>query len=410
MIFEEDQEYQIESAPIPPGAIYLDEKDDFKNLNEIINKALLIAFRERNLKYKISKPNRIFSKHSFMINSFNTEIITTDIYSDQININLDSWKALKKKPQLILLAKIDEEYSYVHFSGVLTSEEFEKYLIKSQSKDVEFSIETDAFLGGIDRFFSFIAVLNPKYLSSLSFNKKFEKENTNLKNFVFKPSLVFAGVASLILGPNLISPRLQIASVNSNQILALSGLRSNGSKIQKICLLSPGQISSNSENVFESVVKMNRPIIFSGTSLKKVLILNNEKILWNSESSFESPIEEPITWPIVDITKNEKLLLRFFPINGLRGNYSEVKLKTSNNPRLIDLNKVIKNLGNKESRWIRKINKSFEKDQDLALALLFSKSAPETSRIIKARSQILKSNECNKGVKSKNSKASIELN
>ena len=55
-------------------------------------------------------------------------------------------------------------------------------------------------------------------------------------------------------------------------------------------------------------------------------------------------------------------------------------------------------------------HKSFEKDQDLALALLFSKSAPETSRIIKARSQILKSNECNKGVKSKISNTPIEQN
>ena len=43
MIFEEDQEYQIESAPIPPGAIYLSEKDDFKNLNEIIDKALQLS-------------------------------------------------------------------------------------------------------------------------------------------------------------------------------------------------------------------------------------------------------------------------------------------------------------------------------------------------------------------------------
>ena len=54
--------------------------------------------------------------------------------------------------------------------------------------------------------------------------------------------------------------------------------------------------------------------------------------------------------------------------------------------------------------------KSFETDQDLALALLFSKSAPETSKIIKARSQILKSNECNKGVKSKISNTPIEQN
>ena len=206
------------------------------------------------------------------------------------------------------------------------------------------------------------------------------------------------------------SPRLQIATINSNQILALSGLRSNGSNVQKICLLSPGQISSNPDNVFESVIKINRPVIFSGTKLKKVLIINNEKILWNSETFFQSPIEEPINWPIKDITKNEKLLVRFFPINGLRGNYSEVKLKTSNNEKITNLNKVIKNLGNKESRWVREINKSFETDQDLALALLFSKSAPEKSKIIKARSQILKAKECNKGVKSKISNTPIEKN
>ena len=410
MIFDEDKEFNIESGSIPTGAIYLDEKENFKNFNEIIDKALKIAFKERNLKYKINKPNRIFSKPSFTINSFSTEIITTDIYSDQITINLDSWKALKKKPQLILLAKIDEEYSYVYFSGVLTSEELEKYLIKSQNTDAEFTIETDAFLGGIDRFCSFVAVLNPKYISSLSFNKKFEEENSKILNFILKPSVVFAGLATLILGPNLMSPRLQIATINSNQILALSGLRSNGSKVQKICLLSPGQISSNPDNVFESVIKMNRPVIFSGTKLKKVLIMNNEKILWNSETFFQSPIEEPINWPIKDITKNEKLLLRFFPINGLRGNYSEVKLKTINNERITNLNKVIKNLGNKESRWIREINKSFETDQDLALALLFSKSAPEKSKIIKARSQILKAKECNKGVKSEISNTPIEKN
>lgn len=410
MIFEEDKEDQIESAPIPSGAIYLNENENFKNINEIIDKALKIAFRERNLKCKISKPIGLFSKPTFMINSFNTEIITTDIYSDQISINLDSWKALKKKPQLILLAKIDEEYSYVDFSGVLTSEEFDKKLIKSQNTDNQFLIETDAFLGGIDRFFSFVAVLNPKYLSSLSLNKKFKKENSKKSNFVFKPSVVFAGLTTLILGPNLMTPRLQIATINPNQILALSGLRSNESMIQNICLISPGQISSISGNVFESVVNINRPLIFSGTKLKKILIKNNEKILWDSETSFESPIEEPIAWPIKNITKNDKLSLKFFPLNGLKGTYSEVKLKTIKKQKLIDFNNLVNKLGNKESRWIRKINKSFENDQDLALALLFSKSAPEKSKIIKARSLILKLDECNRGVKSPISNTPIEQN
>ena len=84
MIFEEDQEYQIESAPIPPGAIYLDEKDDFKNLNEIINKALQLLRKNENIK----SVNPIgYFQNIFMINNFNTEIISTDIYSDQININ-----------------------------------------------------------------------------------------------------------------------------------------------------------------------------------------------------------------------------------------------------------------------------------------------------------------------------------
>ena len=93
-------------------------------------------------------------------------------------------------------------------------------------------------------------------------------------------------------------------------------------------------------------------------------------------------------------------------LNNLQTNDNFEKLKANEVGEILIKGKSIL----KEYIASKEINKSFETDQDLALALLFSKSAPEKNKIIKARSQILKAKECNKGVKSKISNTPIEKN
>ena len=157
MIFKEENDFEIETDLIPEEAIFIKEKEKFNKSNKVIENALKISLKERKIKYKLRKNYlNICSGTQYLINNFQIEILITDIYSDQISINLKDWQN-NKKPQLILLAKLDEEYSYVYFSGVLTSDEFKKSINKGESENL-LTINTDSFFGGIDRFISFIEV------------------------------------------------------------------------------------------------------------------------------------------------------------------------------------------------------------------------------------------------------------
>ena len=416
MIFKEENDFEIETDLIPEGAIFIKEKEIFNKSNKVIENALKISLKERKIKYKLRKNYlNIFSGTQYLINNFQIEILITDIYSDQISINSKEWQN-NKKPQLILLAKLDEEYSYVYFSGVLTSDEFKKLINKGESENL-LTINTDSFFGGIDRFISFIEVLDPKYIEKLSLINKSDIKTSKVLDQDWKPYFLLAGLMTLIFGPYLSSPRLQLASLNGNQINAFSSLRSVGD-IKKICLISPIKIKEINKNTYKSEITINRPIIFSGTNLKKVLIIdknpyiknlnikndntpretnnNNfakEIVLWDSSDKFDS-INFPINWPINDIKKDNKYSIKIYPSNSLRGTYSEIEFDIDDSKELIKVNKIIQELENSESKWIRKINKFYKTNLDLALALLFSDSAPETRKIFKAREKVKSQTQC----------------
>ena len=141
---------------------------------------------------------------------------------------------------------VPDKNDYVFFKGVLTAKEFSELVPKKIDKDSLFSLEVDFFKGGINRFFTFIQVLNPEFIKSLQEDKKLSPLLNLRKKATFITAGLTAGVA-ILLGSNL-SPTPRLASIQSQQVAMFSTLRGNqGEAVKNICLVILFFIFKNSK-------------------------------------------------------------------------------------------------------------------------------------------------------------------
>ena len=112
-------------ASIPEDAVKLYSPFKFGEEKKAVLEALRILMKERSLNYGI----RLIDDHNdqlnkIKINNFSIKILTSGIYSDEVNIKKNQIYGKHSPTQLFLLAQIDDEYDYVFFKGVLTADEF----------------------------------------------------------------------------------------------------------------------------------------------------------------------------------------------------------------------------------------------------------------------------------------------
>ena len=372
---------------IPEEAILLDKPIKFGEERKAVLDALSISIKERKLNFGIGPLTHLRNPlKNIRINNFSIKIITTGIYADEVEIKPNEIEYKHSPPQLILLAQIDDEYDYVFFKGVLTAEEFSK-LVPQRINNDYFSLEVDFFKGGIDRFFTFIQVLNPEFIKSLQEDKKLSPLLNIRKKAAYITAGLTAGVA-ILLGSNL-SPTPRLASIQSQQVAMVYTLRGNQDEaVKKICLVSPEITNTSDKKINLSEISVNKPLIYISSPSQKLAIIKNGVKEWES-----SDLLGPIRWPLKAIKKGDNILLKIKPIDMSKGLETRIRLLPSDES-FLDLDLIANGLKDNQNKWIREINKNVKTDKVLALSLLFSEFAPKTDKILNAKEQLIENTKC----------------
>ena len=394
---EENNNLNFDTYRIPENAVFFDLDKDIDQKKSVIN-ALKKVSDERKIDINISQSrNFLKATNKYFFNNFSVYIASSGIMSDEVSLNLKILSG-KNSPQIVLLAHIDEENQFIWFRGILTNNDLLN-LSNKKMTDHKLIIPTNEFKGGIDSLLTIIQFLDVKALDSIQLPKKELKEQTidftdKIFSNIFKPIPIgIASISALLLGPNIISPQLRLASIPPQELSIISTTRSSiPLKDSKICLISP-RISSFQENTGLSKISFDKPLIFSKTPLKKISIIRDGNIIYQKQFN-EEEYSGPINWQIQPLKANITTILRFTPIGLSNRQYAEIKIKTSANNKFIELDRLTNALGNSKRKWVRSINKNIKNDRDLGLALLFSKRAPEIKIIQNARKSILENDNC----------------
>ena len=400
MVNKEKSNFELDSYRIPQEAVYFDSKNTIYDKKQKVLEALTKASKKRNISLKISSSRNFFkSNENIWINDFSVLISESGISSDQISINLKKWN-YENPPQLIVLAHIDEENEFIWFRGILTNNDLSN-LSNKKTTDHQLIIPTNEFKGGIDSLLTIIQFLDVKALDNIKLSKKELKEKTidftdKIFSNIFKPIPIgIASISALVLGPNIMSPQLRLASIPPQELSIIPITRSSiPLKDSKICLISP-RISSFEENIGQSKLSFDQPLLFSKTPLKKISIIRDGDVIYQKRFN-EKEFSGPINWQIEPLKGNKTTILRVTPTGLSNRQYAEIKIKTSANNKFIELDKLTNSLGNSKRKWVRSINKNIKNDRDLGLALLFSKKAPEIKTILNTRKLILENDNCPK--------------
>ena len=400
MVNKEESNFELDSYRIPEEAIYFDLNNTLYDKKQKFIEAIKKASKKRNISLKISSSrNFLKSNENVQINDFSVLISESGISSDQVSINLKKWD-YENPPQLIVLAHIDEENEFIWFRGILTNSDLSN-LSNKKTNDHKLIIPTNEFKGGIDSLLTIIQFLDVKSLDNIKLPKKEFKEKTiDFKNKIFsnifKPIPIgVASISALVLGPNIISPQLRLASIPPQELSIISTTRSSiPLKDSKICLISP-RISSFEENIGQSKLSFDQPLLFSKTPLKKISIIRDGNIIYQKQFN-DGEFSGPINWQIEPLKGNKITILRITPTGLSNRQYAEIKIKTSANNKFIELDRLTNSLGDSKRKWVKSINKNIKNDRDLGLALLFSKKAPGNKTILNARKLILENDNCPK--------------
>ena len=386
----------FEAKPISDSAVSIDI-EKVKSLDQASIVALKKVISDENLNLEVKLISSIKDLDCLVeINKFYIQIVITGISSDEAIIPLERWYKKNSAPQLILAMSIDEENGLIEFPGLITEKEFKKLIKEPNPKNKYVNIPINSFKGGINRFLSMIQILDLEALSREGLRESKIRINL-LDNLIFhrkKLSLGLLILAGIFATPSLFKPRLvyNLASISANKLEPIYTRSSSEENNIKICLLSPNSSFDGTKNIVN--LSFDKPLIFPKTKVEKIIISKNGEIIWSREINSNKKSYKPIQWPIKPVEPNEEYLISFAQ-NGISSEeYLDITLKASPQKSFKKLSNEIKKIGSSKSAWIKNINNKLKKEQDMALALLFSEKAPDSKVIEKAKSTVINNNKC----------------
>ena len=386
----------FEAKPISDSAVSIDI-EKVKSLDQASIVALKKVISDENLNLEVKLISSIKDLDCLVeINKFYIQIVITGISSDEAIIPLKRWYQRNSAPQLILAMSIDEENGLIEFPGLITEKEFKKLIKEPNPKNKYVNIPINSFKGGINRLLSMIQILDLEALSREGLRESKIRINL-LDNLIFhrkKLSLGLLIIAGIFASPSLFKPRLvyNLASISANKLEPIYTRSSSEENNIKICLLSPNSSFDGTKNIVN--LSFDKPLIFPKTKVEKIIISKNGEIIWSREINSNKKSYKPIKWPIKPVEPNEEYLISFAQ-NGISSEeYLDITLKASPQKSFKKLSNEIKKIGSSKSAWIKNINNKLKKEQDMALALLFSEKAPDSQVIEKAKSTVINNNKC----------------
>ena len=386
----------FEAKPISDSAVSIDI-EKVKSLDQASIVALKKVISDENLNLEVKLISSIKDLDCLVeINKFYIQIVITGISSDEAIIPLKRWYQRNSAPQLILAMSIDEENGLIEFPGLITEKEFKNLIKEPNPKNKYVNIPINSFKGGINRLLSMIQILDLEALSREGLRESKIRINL-LDNLIFhrkKLSLGLLIIAGIFVSPSLFKPRLvyNLASISANKLESSYTRSSSEENNIKICLLSPNSSFDGTKNIVN--LSFDKPLIFPKTKVEKIIISKNGEIIWSREINSNKKLYKPIQWPIKPVEPNEEYLISFAQ-NGISSEeYLDITLKASPQKSFKKLSNEIKKIGSSKSAWIKNINNKLKKEQDMALALLFSEKAPDSQIIEKAKSTVINNNKC----------------
>ena len=386
----------FEAKPISDSAVSIDI-EKVKSLDQASIVALKKVISDENLNLEVKLISSIKDLDCLVeINKFYIQIVITGISSDEAIIPLKRWYKKNSAPQLILAMSIDEENGLIEFPGLITEKEFKNLIKEPNPKNKYVNIPINSFKGGINRLLSMIQILDLEALSREGLRESKIRINL-LENLIFhrkKLSLGLLILAGIFATPSLFKPRLvyNLASISANKLEPIYTRSSSEENNIKICLLSPNSSFDGTKNIVN--LSFDKPLIFPKTKVEKIIISKNGEIIWSREINSNKKSYKPIQWPIKPVEPNEEYLISFAQ-NGISSEeYLDITLKASPQKSFKKLSNEIKKIGSSKSAWIKNINNKLKKEQDMALALLFSEKAPDSKVIEKAKSTVINNNKC----------------
>ena len=386
----------FEAKPISDSAVSINI-EKVKSLDQASIVALKKVISDENLNLEVKLISSIKDLDCLVeINKFYIQIVITGISSDEAIIPLKRWYQRNSAPQLILAMSIDEENGLIEFPGLITEKEFKALIKEPNPKNKYVNIPINSFKGGINRLLSMIQILDLEALSREGLRESKIRINL-LDNLIFhrkKLSLGLLIIAGIFATPSLFKPRLvyNLASISANKLESSYTRSSSEENNIKICLLSPNSSFDGTKNIVN--LSFDKPLIFPKTKVEKIIISKNGEIIWSREINSNKKSYKPIQWPIKPVEPNEEYLISFAQ-NGISSEeYLDITLKASPQKSFKKLSNEIKKIGSSKSAWIKNINNKLKKEQDMALALLFSEKAPDSKVIEKAKSTVINNNKC----------------
>jgi hypothetical protein len=386
----------FEAKPISDSAVSIDI-EKVKSLDQASIVALKKVISDENLNLEVKLISSIKDLDCLVeMNKFYIQIVITGISSDEAIIPLKRWYKKNSAPQLILAMSIDEENGLIEFPGLITEKEFKALIKEPNPKNKYVNIPINSSKGGINRLLSMIQILDLEALSREGLRESKIRINL-LDNLIFhrkKLSLGLLIIAGIFVSPSLFKPRLvyNLASISANKLESSYTRSSSEENNIKICLLSPNSSFDGTKNIVN--LSFDKPLIFPTTKVDKIIISKNGEIIWSKKINFNKKLYKPLQWPIKPVEPNEEYLISFNQNDKSSEEYLDITLKANPQKSFKKLSNEIKKIGSSKSAWIKNINNKLKKEQDMALALLFSEKAPDSKVIEKAKSTVINNNKC----------------
>ena len=384
--------------PLPQEAVFV-ESEEILTHKELIVKALEKVLKDRDLDLPLGPQLDLYNPNrTVILNKFEVQIVSSGILSDEVQIRKDFWKLKIRSPQLVLAALIDDDSNIVYFKGMLTGSELKNIVINQKSNQDTFVVKTKKFKGGIDRLLRSVRTLNTEAVERVEINKgkllDFKVINKNFKKTI---TLGIAVAGAILFGPELLKPRLMggIALLEPTQISTFSNSTTRGinkSIKSSICLLSPSEINKDAI-ILSAEISIDKPLLFSLNELKEISILKNGQEVWNSNLKTTNLKSKPLNWPIAPIKQNDNYVVALTRGENTSKEPTYLELNPKINP-LFEIDSLEERLGKNKKLWEKEISKNLKDNQDLALALLYSKNIPDSKRFNEVREKIRESVKC----------------
>jgi hypothetical protein len=157
---------------------------------------------------------------------------------------------------------------------------------------------------------------------------------------------------------------------------------SRGSSDAVVCVISPGSFGAAAGQGSSLRSLLSRPTLVVKGSLNELRLENQDGILWQKLASSTQSIEGPIPWPIQPLSPNQTLTLRVRPKGASGGDFATYSVVAGSSESMAETEAKIRKLASDPQAWQEEIKSALNtKQQGLALALLFSDKAPESSQI-----------------------------